>query len=128
MGERAACSGTPEPDGFDTGDRGGGEALLVEIDGPRALPAIRFLPTGRYVWRRESVTLDGDAGVAVLETRLRGLHADLGHLLVQLTVSARCRLKARRRSSTTSAMASAAPSGCCASTRSTCICSRPPAT
>jgi hypothetical protein len=82
MGERAACSGTPEPDGFDTGDRGGGEALLVEIDGPRALPAIRFLPTGRYVWRRESVTLDGDAGVAVLETRLRGLHADLGHLWV----------------------------------------------
>ena len=87
MGQRAAYSGTPEPDGFDIGGRGGGEALLVEIDGPRALPVISFMPTGRYVWRRENATLDGDAGVAVLETRLRGLHADLGHLLVQLTVS-----------------------------------------
>ena len=87
MGQRAAYSGTPEPDGFDIGGRGGGEALLVEIDGPRALPSISFLPTGRYVWRRESATVADDAGVPVLEARLRGLHTDLGHLLVQLTVA-----------------------------------------
>lgn len=87
MGQRAAYSGTPEPDGFDIGGRGGGEALLVEIDGPRALPSISFLPTGRYAWRRESATVPDDAGVAVLEARLRGLHPDLGHLLVQLKVA-----------------------------------------
>jgi hypothetical protein len=87
MGQRAAYSGTPEPDGFDIGGRGGGEALLVEIDGPRALPTISFLPTGRYAWRRENATVVDDADVPVLEARLRGLHPDLGHLLVQLKVA-----------------------------------------
>ena len=87
MGQRAAYSGTPEPDGFDLGGRGGGEALLVEIDGPRALPAISFLSTGRYAWRREKATLDGDESVALLETRLRGLNADLSHLLVYLQIA-----------------------------------------
>lgn len=87
MGQRAAYSGTPEPDAFDLGGRGGGEALLVETDGPRALPRIGFLSTGRYAWRRESATLAGDADVPILATRLRGLHADPGHLLVHLDVT-----------------------------------------
>ena len=87
MGQRTAYSGTPEPDSFDIGGRGGGEALLVEIDGPRALPTISFLPTGRYIWRRESATMADDAGVPVLEAWLRGLHADVGHLLVYLKVA-----------------------------------------
>ena len=87
MGQRAAYAGTPEPDGFDLGGRGGGEALLVEIDGPRALPRISFLPTGRYAWRRESATIAGEADVPVLETRLRGLHPDPGNLLVHLDVT-----------------------------------------
>ncbi len=87
MGQRAAYSGTPEPDSFDIGGRGGGEALLVEIDGPRALPTISFLPTGRYIWRRESATVADDAGVPVLEASLRSLHANLGHLLVHLKVA-----------------------------------------
>ena len=87
IGPRVAYAGTPEPDGFDLGGRGGGEALLVEIDGPRAVPSVGYLPTGRFVWRREAVTLDGDAGVAVLEARLRGLHPDLSHLLVHLRVA-----------------------------------------
>ena len=77
MGQRAVYSGTPEPDGLDLGGRGGVEALLVEIDGPRALPAISFLSTGRYTWRREKATLDGNESVALLETRLRGLNADM---------------------------------------------------
>ena len=87
MGPRAAYSGTPEPDGFDLGGRGGGEALLVEVDGPRALPTVTYLPTGRHLWRRERATLTDDAGVPALEARLRGLHDDLGHLLVYLTVA-----------------------------------------
>ena len=87
MGARAAYSGTPEPDTFDIGGRGGGEALLVEIDGPRALPVVNFLSTGRYIWRRERVTIADDADIPLLENRLRGLHDDLGHLLVYLTVA-----------------------------------------
>ena len=86
VGARAAYSGTPEPDGFDLGGRGGGEALLLEIDGPRALPRVEFLPVGRFAWRRETATLDGDGAVAALETRLRALHPDLSQLLVQLRV------------------------------------------
>ena len=86
IGQRAAYSGTPEPDGFDLGGRGGGEALLVEVDGPRALPRISFLETGRYVWRRESATIAGDADLPVLEARLRAF-SDPGHLLVRLEVT-----------------------------------------
>ena len=96
MGQRPAYSGTPEPDGFDIGGRGGGEALLVEIDGPRALPSISFLPTGRYAWRRESVTVTDDAGVPLLEARLRSLHTDLSHLLVQLTVAGTLSVEGRQ--------------------------------
>ncbi len=87
IGPRAAYSGTPEPDAFDLGGRGGGEALLVEIDGPRALPILQHLPTGRYTWRREEAVLDGDAAVAELEARLRSLQRDISHALVHLRVS-----------------------------------------
>lgn len=87
VGHRAAYSGTPEPDAFDLGGRGGGEALLVGLDGPRALPTIDYLPTGRYTWQREEALLDSDAAIAGLETRLRGLHVDPSHFLLHLRVS-----------------------------------------
>ena len=46
IAQRTAYSGTPEPDGFDLGGRGGGEALVIEIDGPRAFPRISFVSDG----------------------------------------------------------------------------------
>jgi DNA repair exonuclease SbcCD nuclease subunit len=95
MGPRTAYSGTPEPDGFDLGGRGGGEALLVEIDGPRAGPAVTMLSTGRFVWRRETVMLAGEADIAMLEARLRGLHPDPSNLLIQLRVAGALSLEAR---------------------------------
>ncbi len=97
LGPRVAYSGTPEPDEFDLGGRGGGEALLVRIDGPRAEPAISFLPTGRFVWRREAATLDRDDDVPVLENRLRNLLPDLSRLLLQLTVIGALSLDGRDR-------------------------------
>jgi len=95
MGSRAAYSGTPERDGFDLGGRGGGEVLLVEVHGRGAVPSVTFLSTGRFAWRRETATLDGDDAVAVLEARLRGLGPDLSQLLVQLSVSGTLSLNGR---------------------------------
>jgi DNA repair exonuclease SbcCD nuclease subunit len=86
MAPRIAYSGTPEQDGFDLGGRGGGEALIVEIEGARALPTIQVVRTGGYVWRRDTIILDDDSSVGPLEARLRALHTDLSHLLVQLKV------------------------------------------
>lgn len=87
VGPRTVYSGTPEPDGFDLGGTGGGEALLVEVEGPRALPVLTPLQTGRFAWRRMRATLTGEADIAVLEATLRGLYPDPSTLLVQLTVS-----------------------------------------
>ena len=95
MGLRAAYSGTPEPDGFDLGGRGGGEALLVELADRSATPIVTFLSTGRFVWRQETATLDGGDAIAVLEARLRGLAPDLSRLLVQLSVSGALSLEGR---------------------------------
>lgn len=87
VGARTAYSGTPEVDGFDLGGRGGGEALLVEVEGPAAPPSISFLPVGRFTWSKETAVLHDDADVATLERRLRAINPDLSHLLVQLLVS-----------------------------------------
>ena len=44
INDRCWYSGTPEIDAFDVID--GGQALLVEIEGPRAVPAVTPIPTG----------------------------------------------------------------------------------
>ena len=84
IGARCWYSGTPEIDDFSTGGSGGGEALVVEIDGPRALPTIERHRIGRFTWQRMEVTLHNATDIDVLETRLRGLVADLGTVLVWL--------------------------------------------
>ena len=48
VNERCWYSGTHETDKFST--RGGGEALLVEIDGPSVTPSVTPLQTGRFEW------------------------------------------------------------------------------
>lgn len=47
--ERMAYSGTPEPDRFHRNDAG--NALLVRIDAPGALPQVEKLATGAHVWQ-----------------------------------------------------------------------------
>jgi DNA repair exonuclease SbcCD nuclease subunit len=85
INERCWYSGTPETDGFDRG--GGGEALVVEIDGPAAIPAITRHRIGRFTWTRIEQTLHNTTDIDVLETRLRGLSPDPGSVLVWLSVS-----------------------------------------
>nr|WP_321984574.1 metallophosphoesterase [uncultured Lichenicoccus sp.] len=94
-GSRSWYSGTPETDAFDTGGGGGGEALLVQVDGPRALPEVTRHRVGRFTWRQETATLNGVTDIDLLDTRLRGLHADLSTLLVSLRVEGALSLSAR---------------------------------
>ena len=95
IGSRSWYSGTPETDAFDTGGTGGGEALLVQVDGPRALPEVTRHRVGRYTWRRETATLNSITDIDLLETRLRRMQPDLSTLLVSLRVEGALSLSAR---------------------------------
>jgi DNA repair exonuclease SbcCD nuclease subunit len=87
IGERCWYSGTPEIDDFGTGGRGGGEALVVEIDGPRAVPVVSHHRVGRFGWQRMGMALHNATDIDILETRLRNLSSDLGAVLVWLNVN-----------------------------------------
>jgi DNA repair exonuclease SbcCD nuclease subunit len=87
MGARCHYSGTPETDDFGTGGAGGGDVLVVEIEGPRAMPDITPHRVGRFTWHRLDVPLHHATDIDVLETRLRGLSAELGAALVWLKLT-----------------------------------------
>ncbi|MEK0082132.1 metallophosphoesterase family protein [Benzoatithermus flavus] len=58
---RTWYAGTPEPDRFK--DNGAGHVLLVEIEGPGAVPRVTRLPVASYVWQDLVVDLTAtDAG------------------------------------------------------------------
>lgn len=90
---RTRYSGTPEPDRFKH-DRPG-EALLVSLDGPSALPQVTPLETGSFAWRTFALDLlDGDDAVGRMasllpEARLRR------QSLVALAARGRVRLEGR---------------------------------
>ncbi|MEX0408236.1 DNA repair exonuclease [Aquibium sp. LZ166] len=69
MDPRTRYSGTPEQDRFKHGRPG--EALLVSLEGPDALPEVTALPTGRFAWHTLTLELlNGDDAVAGLEALL----------------------------------------------------------
>jgi DNA repair exonuclease SbcCD nuclease subunit len=84
ISDRIWYSGTPEPDAFKADAEG--LALLVEIEGPRAVPRVTPLRTGRFRWIELSAAVGGGDDVAVLDGRIRGLDPDLSRLLVHLIV------------------------------------------
>lgn len=53
-GPRTLYAGTPEPDRF---RNNAGFAALVQIDGPRAVPDVQQLSTGRFQWIRHDVDI-----------------------------------------------------------------------
>lgn len=90
---RTRYSGTPEPDRFKH-DRPG-EALLVAIEGPAALPDITPLETGSFVWRTLALDLlQGDDAVARIDTLLPEARLRR-QALIRLVASGRARLQAR---------------------------------
>ena len=87
---RTRYSGTPEPDRFKH-DRPG-EALLVQIAGPSALPEVTSLPTASFAWRTlELHMLDGDDAASALEALLPETR-QRRQSLVRVAASGRCRL------------------------------------
>ncbi|ACI51032.1 metallophosphoesterase [Gluconacetobacter diazotrophicus PA1 5] len=85
---RTWYSGTPEVDGFDVGGAGGGQALLVTLDGPRAEPVVEAHEVGRFRWWREQAVLTDAAGIEALDARLRAIDRDdPSRVLVRLAVS-----------------------------------------
>jgi DNA repair exonuclease SbcCD nuclease subunit len=101
ISDRVWYSGTPESDSFklpphsSTTLCNGGSALLVEIAGPRATPAVRTVETGRYHWHRVVRTLTNDTQVELLDAELRALHPDLGRVVLDLRVSGTLSLAGR---------------------------------
>ena len=96
FGPRCWYSGTPETDDFSTGGSGGGEALVVEIDGPRAVPVVERHRTGRFSWHRLEAALHQAADIDVLEARLRRLSPDdLSAVLLWLKVTGTLSLSER---------------------------------
>ncbi len=71
---RTVYSGTPEVDRFGTGGAGGGECVVVALDGPTAPPRLSRHKTGRFTWRKfENVVLGSSADIEALESRVRAM-------------------------------------------------------
>ena len=93
INERTHYSGAPEPDRFKHSKPG--EALLVSIAGPGALPAVSGLPTASFAWQTSPLEILGD------DDGLDGLEAVLPeagarrHTLLRLTLSGQARIAVR---------------------------------
>ncbi len=94
INERCWYSGTPETDAFDVID--GGQALLVEIEAPSALPKVTPVPTGNYVWRTFSEQINSRADIDFLADKLRAVSDVLDRVLVHLTVEGALSLEDRQ--------------------------------
>jgi hypothetical protein len=95
IGPRCWYAGTPEVDDF--GVDGGGQALLVDLAAPSALPEVRPLTSGRFAWRRETVQIHGEDEIEVVAARLRALHEDPACLLMDLCLEGTLSLSGRER-------------------------------
>lgn len=102
INDRTWYSGTPETDRFrlapnSTSTRcNGGQALLVELDGPMATPNVTPLTTGHYVWHRIERVISDDAQVDQMAAELESVEPDLSRTVVQLRVSGTLSLAGRK--------------------------------
>lgn len=94
INERCWYSGTPETDGFAV--MGGGQALLVEIEGPDAPPAVTSLPTGHYGWITMSEQINSRADIDFLIEKLRTVSDHLDRTLIHLVVEGALSLQDRQ--------------------------------
>ncbi|QHI99245.1 DNA repair exonuclease [Xylophilus rhododendri] len=90
--ERCWYSGTPEPDRFKANDAG--QALLVRIDAPGALPVVTPLPVGQFEWRSQAAVLSVPSD---LDELLDGLQALSPQTVLDLTVQGQLTLAGQQR-------------------------------
>lgn len=93
INDRCWYSGTPEPDAFDVIN--GGRALLVEIEGPGAPPAVTPVATGHYTWISLSQQINTREDIDFLANKLRAAAEDLNRVLVHLAVDGALSLQDR---------------------------------
>src|SRR6185369_12752855 len=89
---RTWYSGTPETDRFKANESG--QALLVELAEPGALPAVTALATGQYRWQTETLTLQVPSD---LDQALQRIAAYGPADVAQLAISGRTDLAGHRR-------------------------------
>ena len=94
INDRCWYSGTPEVDAFDVVD--GGQALLVHIEGSRAVPTVTPVPTGNYTWTRLSEQVNSRADIDYLADKLRNSADELDRVLIHLSVEGALSLESRK--------------------------------
>lgn len=94
INDRCWYSGTPETDAFDVLD--GGRVLLVEIEGPSALPKVTPLSTGYYTWIKLQEKINSRADIDCFEEKLRRIGDDLNRVLVELKAEGTLSLENRQ--------------------------------
>ena len=82
INNRTWYAGTPEPDRFKFNDPG--NVLAVEIERPGAMPSIKKIAVGHYVWRETEFNVHSAEDIAALERALKELYPDPAKLLVRL--------------------------------------------
>lgn len=92
VSDRAAYSGTPEPDRFRQNDSG--QVLLVEIEGPGRLPVITPRAVALHQWLQHGQRLQDATDIDALAGWLAALPA---HTVLQLTLSGRLSLEEQQR-------------------------------
>ncbi|MDP3618323.1 MAG: DNA repair exonuclease [Ramlibacter sp.] len=90
--ERTFYAGTPETDRFKANDSG--QALLIDIAAPGAVPQVQALKTGRYRWQQMEARL---AVPSDLDEALQALAATGPDDVLQVRVSGVCDLHGQRR-------------------------------
>ncbi len=94
INNRVWYSGTHETDAFDVD--GGGQALLVEIEGADADPIMTPVETGHYQWRTFREQINSRDDIDALVTSLRGSGDDLNRILLRLYVEGAVSLQDRQ--------------------------------
>lgn len=92
IGERTWYAGTHEADGF--GSQEIGKVLLVEIDGPGAVPRVSEHRTGKYRWMTLTEQVGQGADIAVIDAKIREL-TDLSAVVMRLKLTGSLPLEAR---------------------------------
>ncbi len=95
INDRTWYSGTPEADGFASGNPG--NALVVTLREPGAPPEIETVPTGHFTWRSEAAEVRGGGDIEALDRKIAELAPEPERCLLRLTLSGTVDLATRAR-------------------------------
>ncbi len=85
ISDRVWYSGTPEPDRYR--DNQPGHALIVRLDGPRAVPTVEPISTAAFIWQSMQLSLGSADDMAPLEDEIERWGTKQGQTLLQLELS-----------------------------------------